>query len=95
MQSFENTQQFQFLLTLKLRKLQNSGYEGISYEDLRRIFIHHIWKHRKPERLSELADEILNLSEQDIVRWLAVDSTIQGYKASIEDFVQYLDNEEM
>lgn len=95
MQSFETSQQFQLLLTIKLRRLQISGYEGVSYEDLFRVFTRHIWKHKQPNRLSELADEVLNISDEDIVRWLAVDSTIQGYKASLDDFASLIDNEEL
>lgn len=95
MQSFETSQQFQLLLTIKLRRLQNSGYEGVSYDDLYRVFTRHIWRHKHPSRLSELADEILNISDQDIVRWLAVDSTIQGFKSSLDDFASLLENEEL
>lgn len=95
MESFKTSQHVQLLLTIKLRKLQSKGYEGISYDDLHRIFVKHIWKHRQPKRLSELADEILNISEQDIVRWLAVDSTIQGYQSSLDDYATLIDNEEL
>lgn len=95
MQAFETSQQFQLLLTIKLRRLQNSGYEGVSYDDLYRVFTRHIWRHKQPKRLSELADEILNISDQDIVRWLAVDSTIQGFKSSLDDFASLLENEEL
>ena len=95
MQAFETSQQFQLLLTIKLRRLQNSGYEGVSYDDLYRVFTRHIWRHKQPERLSELADEILNISDQDIVRWLAVDSTIQGFKSSLDDFASLLEYEEL
>lgn len=95
MQSFETSQQFHLLLTIKLRRLQNSGYEGVSYDDLQRVFTRHIWRHKQPSRLSELADEILNISDEDIVRWLAVDSTIQGFKSSLDDFASLIENEEL
>ncbi len=91
----ENSQQFRLLLTLKLRQLHNGGLEGISYDDLYRMFTTHIWKNQKPTRLSDLADQVLNIKDEDIIRWLAVESKIQGYKSTLDDFKVLLDTEEL
>lgn len=90
-----NNQQYQLLLTLKVRQLHNNGFTGISYDDLHHILTHHIWKRKKPRRLSEIADDILNLNEDEVVRWLSVDSQVQGYSSSLDDYKLLIEKEEL
>ncbi|QIK70370.1 DNA-binding protein [Erysipelothrix sp. HDW6C] len=90
-----NSQQFKLLLTLKLRQLHSNGLQGICYDDLYRMFTTHVWKHNKPSHLSELADDVLKITDEDVVRWLATESKIQGFKSSLEDYKRLIDDEEL
>ncbi|WP_240920441.1 post-transcriptional regulator [Erysipelothrix sp. HDW6A] len=90
-----NDQQYQLLLTLKVRQLHSNGFTGISYDDLHHILINHKWKRRQPTRLSEIADDILHLNEDEIVRWLAVDSRVKGYSSSLDDYRHLIEKEEL
>lgn len=81
------TQQFELMMTLKLQQLHRQGLQGVTIQDLSRIFTQFIWKQKKPARLSDAVNQILNISMDDIVRYLALDSQIQGKKSSLEDYV--------
>lgn len=91
----DNTQQFKLLLTLRLRQIHNNGLEGVSYDDLYRMFTTYVWRHKEPTRLSELADDIFKTTDEDVVRWLATESKINGLKSSLEDYTNLFEDEEI
>lgn len=91
----QDKQHIQLLIALKLQQLHGRGLEGIAFEDLQKMLYTHVWKHNQPTRLNDIANDVLGMHEDDVVRWLATQSRIEGFKASLDDFAAFLDEEEL
>ncbi|CAM4282597.1 DNA-binding protein [Erysipelothrix inopinata] len=90
-----DSQQLNLLITLRLRQLHNNGLKGILFDDLVRMYRDFIWKNGQPVHLNEIASDVFRVSDETIVRWLATESKIDGYRYSLEDFLPMLEDEEL
>lgn len=90
-QNMMKKQQIEILLILKLKSLKSSGVQGLTLDDLYYIFNRYIWKNTAFEHVSEIAESILNTSDDMIVRWISIDSTLQGYHKSIDQILEECD----
>lgn len=90
-----DNQKLNLLLTLRLRQIHSNGYTGVSYDDLYRMFTEFVWRKGFPRRISELANDVLQTSDDAIIRWLATESKIKGLQESLEDYKKLVDNKEI
>lgn len=92
--SDDYSQQLNLLLTLRLRQLHANNLTGVSLEDLRRMLITYVWRKKKPKRISEMVNDVFSIRDEDVVRWLASESRIDGYKSSLSDYTHLFNDEE-
>lgn len=78
-------QHIQLLITMRLLQLHREGFERISYDDLERVFFEFKTKHKQPISLHEWANVILNISTDDIIRYLSLAATVSSRKSTIGD----------
>ena len=86
-------QYVQLLISIRLRQLHQEGYDGIQFNDLERIFSKYIFKRRKPSFLNELTDRILNISTDDIIRYLSLDAATTTDKSALNEVLMGVFNE--
>ena len=85
---FQDQQQVQLLIIMRLRSLHQEGFERVTYDDLERVFFGYIWKKGVPPYISQIADVILNISADKIIRYLSVDSTVSANRNSLSDMLK-------
>lgn len=86
-------QQMNLLLTLRLRQLHLNELKGITIEDLEYLLLKYKWNGQKNRRLSQLADDIFSISDEDVVRWLATESRLRAHETDIAAFVKQIDGD--
>ncbi|HKM23556.1 MAG TPA: post-transcriptional regulator [Erysipelothrix sp.] len=84
-------QQMNLLLTLRLRQLHANNLTGITIEDLKHCMFKYKWNGKDHLRLSDLANDIFSIRDEDVVRWLATESRVSAHRTQLEDFVQQID----
>ncbi len=82
-------QQLNLLLTLRLRQLHANNLKGISVDDLYRMLVEYRWRKKRPTRISDVANDIFSLRDEDIVRWLVSESKMKGFGSDLSDY-EYL-----
>ncbi len=92
--SVDYSQQLNLLLTLRLRQLHANNLNGVSVEDLRRMLINYVWRKQKPTRISEMANDVFSIRDEDVVRWLASESRVDGYRSSLADYTHLFSDED-
>lgn len=92
--SVDYSQQLNLLLSLRLRQLHANNLTGVSIDDLHRMLITYVWRKRKPKRISEMVNDVFSIRDEDVVRWLASESRIDGYKSTLADYTQLFGDEE-
>lgn len=89
-----NDQQSQLVLSLRLKQLKRRGLEGLTVEDLEKVF-DDLYRIKKiSSRLSDRVDLVFNTSDDEIVRVLAVRSQKEAYGQSLKDFQMLMKNED-
>lgn len=86
-------QQMNLLLTLRLRQLHENDLKGITIDDLKYLLLKYKWNGENNQRLSQLADDIFSITDEDVVRWLATESRLRAHQTEIESFVRQIDGE--
>lgn len=81
------SQQIQLLITMRLRRLHREGYDGLRYLDLERVFTKYVWRKGMPNHLSVIGDTILNMSTDQIIRYLSIDAACNGGRDKLSDLV--------
>lgn len=76
----------QLTMVLKLQQLQRSSLPALRYENLEDFLMEDLWKNKFPYSLHEAADDILNVTDSQIVRYLSKRAVIDGAKMNLEDF---------
>lgn len=84
-------QQIELLLTLRLRQLHASNMNGITIEDLKHCLYKYKLNGKEHVRISDLANEIFSIRDEDVVRWLATESRVSAHHTQLEDFVQQIE----
>lgn len=84
-------QQMNLLLTLRLRQLHESNLKGITIEDLEHLLFKYKWNGKANQRLSQLANDIFSITDEDVVRWLATESRLRAHQTEIESFVRQIE----
>ena len=87
-------QQYHLLLTMRLRQLHAQNLKGILLEDLDRMLKEYKWKRKIPNRISEVANDIFSIKDEDVVRWLATEAKVKSNQNSLSDFSQLFYDEE-
>lgn len=90
----EYSQQFDLVLNLRVRQLHANNLTGVSRDDLKRMVINFVWRKKRPVRISDMVNDILNIKDEEVVRWLASESRINGYKSSLSDYTYLFTDEE-
>ena len=76
----------QLTMVLKLQQLKRSGLPSLKYSNLEDYLNEKLWANTSPRSLHEAADEILALSTQEMIRFLAKKAITDGAASRIEDF---------
>lgn len=92
--SDDYSQQLNLLLTLRLRQLHANDLTGVSLDDLRRMLFTYTWRKKRPSRLSEMVDDVFKIRDEEVIRWLASESRIEGYNSSLADFTHLFNDED-
>lgn len=83
--TIQNKQYIQLLITLRLRMLHEEGFERVTYDDLDTIFFGYVWKRHVPPNLSKIANTILNITADEIIRYLSLDASVSSRNMSLND----------
>ncbi|CAM3662305.1 hypothetical protein ERUR111494_05730 [Erysipelothrix urinaevulpis] len=87
-------QQSQLVLSLRLKQLKRRGLEGLTVEDLEKVF-DDLYRIRKiSSRLSDRVDLVFNTTDDEIVRVLAIRSQKEAYGQTLQDFKMLMKNED-
>ncbi|NLC64958.1 MAG: hypothetical protein GX753_04740 [Erysipelothrix sp.] len=86
-------QYIQLLITIRLRKLHQEGFANVRFNDLERNFASYVFKRNKPKHLNILTDRILNISADEIIRYLSLDASVSVKKTSLGEILQGVINE--
>ncbi len=78
----------QMLITLRLKKLHQEGFSRVKYEDLEEIFFKYIYKRQKPKSISEMSDRVLNISVDEIIRYLSLNASVITKKEALSDILR-------
>ena len=70
----------QMTMVLKLQQLQRNEMPSLQYENLEDFLAEDLWKDETPYSLHEAADQILNVSASQIVRFLSRKAVTEGQK---------------
>lgn len=85
----------EFLIDLKLKELQRGSLSRLSYDQVRRTLYNGIWNNGVPAHLSQIANDIRNLTTEDIVKYLTKESWVTKYSlADLADSIEGDRNEE-
>lgn len=87
-------QQMNLLLTLRLRQLHENDLKGITIDDLKYLLLKYKWNGETNQRLSQLADDIFSITDEDVVRWLATESRLRAHMTEIESFVRQINGDQ-
>lgn len=77
----------QMLITLRLKKLHGEGFSRVKYQDLEEIFFKYIYRRNLPSSLSEVSDRILNISVDEIIRYLSLDASVRSKDMALSDLL--------
>lgn len=78
----------QMLITLRLKKLHREGFTRVVYQDLEQVFLKYIYKGILPNSLNEVSDRILNISVDEIIRYLSLDASVGSKDIKLVDLLQ-------
>lgn len=76
----------QLTMVLKLQQLKRSGLPSLKYSNLEGYVNEKLWLTQKPRSLHEGVDEILAISSQEMIRYLAKKAITDGAELQLEDF---------
>ena len=83
-----NNPYIQTLITIRLKKLHREGFTRVVYQDLEQIFFKYIFKANKRHNLNDISYRILNISVDEIIRYLSLDASIQSKSMALSDLLQ-------
>lgn len=86
-------QYIQLLIAMRLRKLHQEGFEQVRFHDLERIFAKMVFRRQKPKFLNQLTDRILNITTDEVIRYLSVEATMNTDAESLDALVKGVFNE--
>lgn len=73
-----NNTYIQMLITIRLKKLHREGFTRVKYKDLEEVFFKYIYRRQVPDSLSIISDRILNISVDEIIRYLSLDASVRS-----------------
>ena len=76
----------QLTMVLKLQQLKRSGLPSLKYSNLEEYVNEKLWLNQQPRSLHQAADEILAVSIQEMIRFLAKKAITDGAALKLEDF---------
>lgn len=76
----------QLTMVLKLQQLKRSGLPSLKYSNLEEYVNEKLWLNQHPRSLHQAADEILAVSIQEMIRFLAKKAITDGAALKLEDF---------
>lgn len=86
-------QYIQLLIAIRLRKLHQEGFKQVRFQDLERIFSNLVFKRQKPKFLNQVTDRILNITTDEVIRYLTVEATMNTDRKSLDALVKGVFNE--
>lgn len=81
----ENTE-VQLLIVIKLQQLQRSGMPTLTYKNLEDYLSKMRWVRKSPKTLHEVADDILSIQCNEVIRYLTHQAIVEGSKETLDDF---------
>ena len=80
-----NNIQVQMLMVIKLQQLQRDYLPALTYRNLEDYISRRLWRTKIPRTLHVAAGDVLSITAEDIVRFLALDYAKQSGN-SLEEF---------
>ncbi len=81
----DNTQ-VQMIMVIKLQQLQRDVLHTLTYQNLEQYLSEKLWKVSLPDSLHKAADDILNVTAGDIVKFLSRQAIIEGSQQNLSEF---------
>lgn len=76
----------QLVMVLKMQQLIRTGIPTLRYENLEDYLLYRLWKNGCPNSLHEATNQVLSVTAQDIVRFMAHDAIVKGSSKDLADF---------
>jgi hypothetical protein len=85
-----NNTEVQMVMVVKFQELQRSPKAALTYANLEDYLEQELWKKGHPDTLAAAADQILRVTENDIVRFLSQRAIREGSTKKLSDFTDLL-----
>lgn len=83
--------QLKVAIYLKLEKLRRENNPNLAFENIEDTLVHYIWKEQLPLHLSVAIEDIMNLSSEQIVQFMAYQAVVDGYNSKLSDFADVIE----
>jgi hypothetical protein len=80
----------QMIMAVHLQELRREGQPAMTYADLEDYLADSLWKRKTPRSLSEAADDILKITSDDVIRFLAQRAAVKGASGNLADFTDLI-----
>lgn len=78
--------QLKLVIYLKLEKLRRENNPNLSFEDIENTLVSFIWKEKLPLHLSVAVRDVMNLTNEKIVQFMAYQALVDGYNSKLSDY---------
>lgn len=82
-----NNPYIQLMITIRLKRLHQEGFNRVKYKDLEEVFFKYIYRRRQPSSLMEVSDRILNISVDEIIRYMSLDASVSSKDMALTDLL--------
>ncbi len=83
---FLENKNIRLAIFLKLQELRRTSSRSIMFENIEDILIHFIWRNNEPTHLYGAVNDILKITGEDIVEYLAMQAKMEESRSNIKEF---------
>ncbi|MBR2825014.1 MAG: hypothetical protein IKE51_01935 [Solobacterium sp.] len=85
----DNTE-VQMTLVIKLQQLQHDANPYFTYQNLEDYMENAIWSKKKPHRLSDAVNDIMQIEGRDLIKYLAKKALTNSASSTLDDFTDLI-----
>jgi hypothetical protein len=85
----DNTQ-VQLTMVIKLQQLQRTALPSLVYCNLEDYLARELWKKHLPDTLHEAVNDVMNVTADDLVRFLSAKAIQDGKSQHLDDFTDLI-----
>lgn len=80
----------QMIMAVHLQQLRRDGQPALTYADLEDYLAESLWKRKAPASLHEAADDVLHVTSDDVIRFLAQKAAVNGASGNLAEFADLI-----